>query len=500
MRTNFRNRWIRYLSWVTGLYGLYALIRGVALIQVHSGRIELYELRTVLYTPVAIIGLAVCIKGIGYAVCGFALEKKAGWARTLNLYLLTADFFAPFLMLLAYYQVAGLEDVCYTELPTWAYVLHEVFRYVYVIWALVLLNTAEIERVYKKYESDVKGRVNIILENIRTWGEDPKFRKSWMSSGLIHFIIIFYPLLFIYFGGCDEYRIPAGGGSPMPKRSIKIKKIVKKKKRLVNPHSSILFHPPPLEKVDLQLEQKTEHRYSAVAGPGGKGKGGRGKGDIPGFGKGLAGGKIRFIRLKYSGREWDHNMGVNSDGNMLLEFYNRTEIKVHSATEYKTIYDLYRFKKNRKPPFVYMTGMGGFNISSREKKILRRYLMEEHGMIFADNAGGNFHNEFLRLMHEIIPEVFYAPIPIDDEIYRCYYIIPGGAPPVQSHTGSNRAAMGWKRNGRWIVYYHMGDIADAWKAGHSGFSDSVVERAYQTGVNVIYYAVIHYLDAIKPDK
>ena len=47
-------------------------------------------------------------------------------------------------------------------------------------------------------------------------------------------------------------------------------------------------------------------------------------------------------------------------------------------------------------------------------------------------------------------------------------------------------------DGRWLVYYHPGDVNDAWKDGHSGASAEVADQAYKLGVNVMFYAFNQY--------
>jgi len=54
--------------------------------------------------------------------------------------------------------------------------------------------------------------------------------------------------------------------------------------------------------------------------------------------------------------------------------------------------------------------------------------------------------------------------------------------------------MGMKHKGRWIIFYHPGDLNDAWKTGHSGLRPELAKAAYQLGVNLIYYAFTHYLE------
>ena len=53
-----------------------------------------------------------------------------------------------------------------------------------------------------------------------------------------------------------------------------------------------------------------------------------------------------------------------------------------------------------------------------------------------------------------------------------------------------------KVNGRerWVVFYHPGDINDAWKTGNSGLDPDTADGAFRMGVNIIYYAFTHYLE------
>ena len=61
------------------------------------------------------------------------------------------------------------------------------------------------------------------------------------------------------------------------------------------------------------------------------------------------------------------------------------------------------------------------------------------------------------------------------------------------HGGKN--ALGIKINGRWAVFYHPGDINDAWKTGRSGVDRRMADRTLELGYNVVSYAYTHYLNA-----
>jgi len=42
------------------------------------------------------------------------------------------------------------------------------------------------------------------------------------------------------------------------------------------------------------------------------------------------------------------------------------------------------------------------------------------------------------------------------------------------------------------VFYHPGDINDAWKSGHSGLRPGLARQAHALGVNIIWYAFTRY--------
>jgi len=83
-------------------------------------------------------------------------------------------------------------------------------------------------------------------------------------------------------------------------------------------------------------------------------------------------------------------------------------------------------------------------------------------------------------------------IPDDDPIFQYPYSFPNGAPPLWHHGGWR--ALGIKRGTRWAVFYHPGDINDAWKTGHSGVSPSIAKNSMNLGINIVYHAFTHYLE------
>ncbi len=287
----------------------------------------------------------------------------------------------------------------------------------------------------------------------------------------------------------DIYELPAGGGEAKAlAQTVQVQKIIRTK-YVVNPYSAIRFEVPPIDDVKLRLDEATEHAYQVGYGQGT---------GTPGFGAGTARGKVRFIRLRYEGGNWDQKFGIGADLNMLLEYGIRTGQKVADKTESKSIAELRGFPKLKSPPLVYLTGERNIVLTRGEIRALREYLLDRHGMIFGDNGGSmNFHRQFVSMMAAVLPEVRPVAVPLDDMIHRVPYPIPF-LPYVAPHGG--KVALGWWVEGRWVCYYHPGDVGDAWCDGHAGVKSEIWELCYQLGTNVIFYAHAEYAKWLESQK
>ena len=280
--------------------------------------------------------------------------------------------------------------------------------------------------------------------------------------------------------GCSIYESPLGGGEETQlKQIVKIQKVINKK-YVINPYSSVLFNPPPIDDVKLQVLEVTEHLYKI----------GQGKGDGAGFSAGTTRGKVRFIRLKYDGGDWQQDMDRGADLNLLTEYGVRTGHPVSDRPEPMEIGRLKSFPPRKSPPMVYMTGQQQISLSDKELKVMRSYLLEHHGMLFGDNGGSSgWEGQFVSMMKKVLPRVEPITVYLDHPIHRIPYPLPR-LPIVAPH--GRRDALGWVVNGRLVAYYHPGDIGDAWADGHSGVPREVWESSYQLGVNIIYYAHAEY--------
>lgn len=296
---------------------------------------------------------------------------------------------------------------------------------------------------------------------------------------LTNYTLVFMLLCFLssQMGGCQEiYERAAGGGKQAQRaQKVKIQKVIKKK-YVINPYSSIIMSVRKIDDVKMNLKEMTANQYVI----------GQGSGDGAGYGGKNPNAKTRFIRLEYSGGDWDQDFGIGADLNLLIQFAAQTGGKVAEQTESRTIGQLGNFKLGNAPPLVYMTGQRSISLTKGEVKILRDYLIENHGMIFIDNGGSShFHNQAFAMMRLVTPEIEPVKVPLDDVIHTIPNPIPF-LPYVSPHGG--RDAYGWKLDGRWIAYYHPGDIGDAWADGHAAVPQQVWEACYDLGVNIIHYA------------
>lgn len=323
-------------------------------------------------------------------------------------------------------------------------------------------------------------------------GEDPAFRKSVSLSLLIHLLVLFGPVLLFRMGCMEPYEVPEGSGV----ESLEVIRVQKVKKReeerfVLNLNSPISFYVPKPEDSPVfeEVDELTQNVYEAQD----IGKLGAGGGKSGGWPDGMEKARVRFIRLEYDGGDWDQNMGYGGDYNMLKAFRELTGFKIADATESIPVARLRHFPRRRAPPFVYLTGgeEGRMRFSRAELNLLREYCLEMGGMIFADNGGGSFDTDFRAALRRIFPDLPLVEIAYDDVIFRYPYVFPRGAPPLWHHSGMN--AMGVRHRGRWVVFYHQGDLNDAWKDGHSDISQGLANEAYRLGVNVIYYAFNQYM-------
>ncbi len=325
---------------------------------------------------------------------------------------------------------------------------------------------------------------NPFRENAVYWrGKHGRLTRFVSGSFLIHALILLSTTMGSLLPGCKKtYDLVKGSGKPnamIKQMKVEVRK-VQRKKVLVNPNSPIVFETPPLELTPLNLKEVTANEYKI----------GQGEGDGPaGYAAGRDGARFSFVRVRYEGGNWDFNLRNGADENITKEFGRRSKMPVSTIPKDSTFLELGNYVKGKAPPVVFMCGSYPFRFDAREVKAVRQYLVDNHGMIFADNGGNQFHATFLRFMQQVLPEVAAVQVPDDDPIYQAPYPLPG-CPPLWAHSGSK--ALGWKKDGRWLAYYHQGSLSDAWKDTHGGTSAESAEMAYQLGVNILAQSMASY--------
>lgn len=364
-----------------------------------------------------------------------------------------------------------------------------------IVPALVLLGLSlrRTRNYYYSESDDMPTLGDDVAKNLATGGSDRRMRSSAYWAMFIFFAVIVGP--YISLNGCRnlEYNLPHGSGTPQIEVKVRKIKEKKKKKIIVNKWSPVILERMDIKntKVMEEVEEETMHRYVAVRETKG-GKLGEGGGKTGGWPNGIGNEPIAFMRLKYDGGDWDQDMKHDSGVNFLkfVREVSGGQFKIKTAEDPIRATTLNRYKRGKAPPFIYITGMEGWRMSSREAKAIREYCLKEAGMLFIDNGGGGrrFEQQVERNLRTIFGRSM-KDIPNDDVIFKQPFWFQGGAPPLFAPEGNQRAK-GIRINGRLVVFYHPGDIGDAWKNGHSGSPDAAAQ-AYQLGANVLAYAFRH---------
>jgi len=339
---------------------------------------------------------------------------------------------------------------------------------------------------YTRAETPAPLGGDLVYESLRTGGPDPRMRSSSYWSSFVFFMVLVFPFLMRGCGWEEPYGLIKGSGDPVVEMvRVTRRKEQPQKKLIVNNWSPYIFERMRIDdiKVMQDLDEQSQNTYEIARET--TGKLGEGGGKTGGWPDGMEGATVRFIRIQHGG-DWDQNMSRNADANLLRRLNQITGFPVARDGEGRTVNRLRMFPQSRKPPFVFLTGSGNLSFSQSDVNTLRWYTLEEGGMIFATHGGGAFGPNFRRELNRIFPGYRLIDIPNDDPIYQAPFLFPGGAPPLWQQDGSR--SLGIRHEGRWVVFYHPGDLSDAWRDGHSGATPEVAEQAYRMAVNVMYYA------------
>jgi hypothetical protein len=369
---------------------------------------------------------------------------------------------------------------------------------VYAFWLHLILASRSVVAAFTGEEGEAM-QGDYVLEDWRTHGRDPRARCSLYTSFWAHIlVIIIIPFLLSLRGCVDPFSVPKGSGveavAVVTPKVVKKKK--KKKKLVLAKSSSIIWHEPDLfeeTEADKVMEQQTELEYTATGVPG---KIGTGDGKDGGWPEGMEDAIVRFPRLNHGGMAWDDGMNhTDADVNFLREFKKVTGFKVASKGEALTTGQLKALPDDGFPPFLFITGNGPVgNLSTKDCEILRDYCFKG-GMLIGDAGSATFDQSFRHLLKRIFPGKRLVDISDNDVLYQQPTSFPDGAPSFWHHGGDR--GLGVKHEGRWIVFYHPGDMNDAWKSqGYSDVTPEMRHNAMQLGINLVAYSFNQWNDAV----
>lgn len=332
------------------------------------------------------------------------------------------------------------------------------------------------------------------FENLRVHGQDARYNRSSVISFILHVLVLFGPF-FLVFRGCGRVLPPGKTGSDGVPQVTTAVKVLKQEKVITCTSSPIirkvaeLTNSTVLEQVDMVTEKTHERRMGKVGRPG------TGSGQSSGY-PGGRGDPIRFFRLRYACPGWDdgsdHPGCGHGDSRLLRWIRTIVEMKTAPAGEAITADELDGFQLRFEPPLLFITGESSFYFNTKERSILREYCLKRGGMILAD-AGSAAWGRCLRQELEILfGPGRLATISDDDLILQYPFTFPHGIDPLTAHDGTR--AMGIKENGRWIVFYHPGDLNDGWKEPPQ-IRSSLVDSTFRLTWNILNYSFLHkYLD------
>ncbi len=203
-------------------------------------------------------------------------------------------------------------------------------------------------------------------------------------------------------------------------------------------------------------------------------------------------GQFVFPRLQFTVYDetvdlW--NCGPIGDVNLRKKLQELTNINV--SQEPKVVH-LNDFDEMCRYPFVFMTAEGYFKLPEIEEKNLREFL-ERGGFVLADDCvylgkQDRFFRFYVDLIKKLFPNNPMRKIPLDHEIFHCYYDLPQGAPHCQ---GVPHGAYGLFEpgTGRLMTVATPGDIHCGWM--NRFFTPELNEKSIQMGINTIIYFLTH---------
>lgn len=143
-----------------------------------------------------------------------------------------------------------------------------------------------------------------------------------------------------------------------------------------------------------------------------------------------------------------------------------------------------------KIPFVIMTGEADFNLPTKERENLKKYL-QNGGFLLASASCSNeaWGKSFEREIKSIFGNDCLKDIPLDHEIFRTVFTIKE---LKLSHTGPTPTLKGITHNGKIVVVYSGEGLNDSSHAENCCCcGGNEIQNALEINANILAYALLH---------
>jgi hypothetical protein len=143
-----------------------------------------------------------------------------------------------------------------------------------------------------------------------------------------------------------------------------------------------------------------------------------------------------------------------------------------------------------KIPFVIMTGEADFNLPTKERDNLKKYL-QNGGFLLASASCSNeaWSKSFEREIKSIFGNDCLKDIPLDHEIFRTVFTIKE---LKLSHNGPTPTLKGITHNGKIVVVYTADGLNDSSHAENCCCcGGNEIQNALEINANILAYALLH---------